>query len=318
MNNLTTMILKRLAFGVLTLFVISGLIFLAVQALPGDLTQAILGRSATPETVAAFRHELGLDLPPHVRYFQWISGIIKGDLGTSLANKRPISELIETRLYNTMFLACAAALISIPIAVGLGLMAALYRQSYLDKLISISTLSLISVPEYFVAYILVALLSVTFPVFPSLASVSPDMGLWDRLYVIALPVMTLTFVVTAHMMRMTRAAIINVLGSPYIEMARLKGIKKGRVILNHALPNALSPIINVVVLNLAYLLVGVVLIEVVFVYPGLGQLLVDSVSKRDLPVVQAISLIFAAIFVLLNLIADVLAIVTNPKHRYPK
>ncbi|TIO65368.1 ABC transporter permease [Mesorhizobium sp.] len=318
MNNLTMMILKRLAFGVLTLFVISGLIFLAVQALPGDLTQAILGRSATPETVAAFRRELGLDLPPYIRYFEWISGILKGDLGTSLANNRPIIELLETRLYNTLFLACAAALISIPIAIGLGMLAALYRQSLLDKLISISTLSMISFPEYFVAYILIALLSVTFPVFPSLASVSPDMGLWDRLYAIALPVLTLTFVVTAHMMRMTRAAIINVLGSPYIEMARLKGIKKGRVILHHALPNSLSPIINVVVLNLTYLVGGVVLIEVVFVYPGLGQLLVDSVSKRDVPVVQAISLIFAAVFVLLILAADILAILANPKHRHPK
>lgn len=318
MNNLTGMIVKRLAFGVLTLFVISGLIFLAVQALPGDLTEAILGRSATPETVAAFRRELGLDLPAHVRYFEWISGILRGDLGTSLANQRPIVELLETRLYNTLFLACAAALISIPIAIGLGMLAALYRQSLLDKLISVSTLSVISFPEFFVAYILIAVLAVMFPVFPSLASVNPGMGLWDRVYVIALPVLTLTFVVTAHMMRMTRAAIINVLGSPYIEMARLKGIKRGRVILHHALPNALSPIINVVMLNLAYLVGGVVLIEVVFVYPGLGQLLVDSVSKRDLPVVQAISLIFAAVFVLLILAADVLAILANPKHRHRK
>ncbi|MER9959156.1 ABC transporter permease [Mesorhizobium australicum] len=318
MNIVTMMILKRLAFGVLTLFVISVLIFLAVQALPGDLAQAILGRDATPETVAVFRHELGLDLPAHIRYFEWISGILKGDLGTSLATKRAIIELLETRLYNTLFLACAAALISIPIAIGLGVLAALYRQSLLDKVISISTLGLISFPEFFVAYILIALLSVTFPVFPSLASVNPGMGLWDRLYGIALPVLTLTFGVTAHMMRMTRAAIINVLGSSYIEMARLKGIKKGRIILYHALPNSLSPIINVVALNLAYLVVGVVVIEVVFVYPGVGQLLVDSVSKRDLPVVQAISLLFAAVFVLLNLLADVLAVLSNPKQRHPK
>ena len=317
-ENLTTLILKRLAFGLVTLVVISVLIYLGVEALPGDLAEAILGQSATPENVAALRRELGLDRPPLERYFDWISGVLQGDLGTSLANGRPISDLLGNRLQNTLFLAGTAAVISIPIAVGLGIAAALYRESSFDKFISITTLSAISLPEFFIAYILIALFSVEFRIFPSVANVNVNMGFWDRLYLIALPVLTLTMVVTAHMMRMTRAAIINVLASPYIEMARIKGIKKTRVIVHHATPNALSPIINVVILNLAYLVVGVVLVEVVFVYPGLGQLLVDSVSGRDLPVVQCSCLIFAAVYVLLNLLADVLAILANPRLRHPK
>ena len=317
-ENLTNLILKRLAFGLVTLVVISVLIYLGVEALPGDLAEAILGQSATPENVAALRRELGLDRPPLERYFDWISGVLQGDLGTSLANGRPISDLLGNRLQNTLFLAGTAAVISIPIAVGLGIAAALYRESSFDKFISITTLSAISLPEFFIAYILIALFSVEFRIFPSVANVNVNMGFWDRLYLIALPVLTLTMVVTAHMMRMTRAAIINVLASPYIEMARIKGIKKTRVIVHHATPNALSPIINVVILNLAYLVVGVVLVEVVFVYPGLGQLLVDSVSGRDLPVVQCSCLIFAAVYVLLNLLADVLAILANPRLRHPK
>ncbi len=317
-KNLTNLILKRLAFGLVTLVIISVLIFLGVEALPGDLAETILGQSATPENVAALRRELGLDRPPLERYFDWISGVLQGDLGTSLANGRQISDLLENRLQNTLFLAGTAAVISIPIAVGLGIAAALYRESSFDKFISIATLSAISLPEFFIAYILIALFSVEFRIFPSVANVNVDMGFWDRLSLIALPVITLTMVVTAHMMRMTRAAIINVLASPYIEMARIKGIKKTRVIVHHATPNALSPIINVVILALAYLVVGVVLVEVVFVYPGLGQLLVDAVSGRDLPVVQSSCLIFAAVYVLLNLLADVLAILANPRLRHPK
>jgi peptide/nickel transport system permease protein len=317
-RGLYALIAKRLFFGVVTLFVISVLIFLGVEALPGDLAQAILGQSATPETVAAFRKELGLDRPPVERYLDWIGAVLTGDLGTSLANGRPIAELLGTRFVNTMILAGTAAVLSVPVAVGLGIAAALYRESIFDRLVSISTLIAISFPEFFIAYILISVLSVELRLFPSMASIGPDTGLWQHLYAISLPVLTLMLVVSAHMMRMTRAAIINVLANPYIEMARLKGIRKARVVVHHALPNSLSPIINVVILNLAYLVVGVVLIEVVFVYPGMGQLLVDSVSKRDLPVVQTSSLIFAAVYVFLNLLADVLAILANPKLRHPK
>ncbi|MBT4888905.1 MAG: ABC transporter permease [Rhodospirillales bacterium] len=318
MDGLTLMILKRLAFGVVTLFVISLIISLGVELLPGDLAQAMLGQSATPETLAAFRKELGLDQPMYVRYLTWITGILQGDLGTSLASHRPVVDLLGGRLGNTIFLAAVSAAIAVPVAVILGMLAALYRESWFDKFISMTTLSTISFPEFFVGYILVLFLAVEFNVFPSIAKLNSRMDFFDQLYAISLPAITLTLVVIAHMMRMTRAAILNVMTSPYIEMATLKGMTRSRIIVKHAFPNALSPVINVIVLNLAYLVVGVVVVEVVFVYPGLGQLLVDSVSKRDLPVVQASVMIFASTYVLLNLTADVLAIISNPKLRHPK
>jgi len=318
MKGIVSLVVKRLALGLVTIIVISVLIFVGVEALPGDLAEAILGQEATPETVAAFRKELKLDLPPHVRYFAWLGGFLKGDLGNSLANGRPIAELIGWRFANTIFLAAVSAVIAVPIAVILGILAALYRNSLFDKTISMITLSTISFPEFFVAYILIALLSVQIVIFPSISNINNQMPFWDKIYAIILPCLTLSLVVIAHMMRQTRAAIINILASPFIEMAHLKGLKRLRVIVLHAFPNALSPVINVIALNLAYLVVGVVIVEVVFVYPGLGQLLVDSVSKRDIPVVQASGLIFAATYVSLNLLADVLSIISNPRLRNPR
>jgi peptide/nickel transport system permease protein len=312
------MIARRLALGVLTLFVVSLIISLGVELLPGDLAQAILGQAATPETVAAFRKELGLDLPLYQRYFDWLFGMMQGDMGTSLANKREISELIGGRLKNTLFLASLAAIISVPLAITLGIFAALYRNSFYDRAVNVLTLSSISFPEFFVAYILILFLSVKAGWFPSISNISPDLSILEQAYRCALPALVLTLVVIAHMMRMTRAAIINLLASPYIEMASLKGMSRGRIIVKHALPNALAPIINVIVINLAYLVVGVVVVEVVFVYPGLGQLLVDSVSKRDIPVVQASALLFAGTYILLNLTADVLSIATNPRLMHPR
>jgi peptide/nickel transport system permease protein len=318
MQSLSSMITKRILWGVLTLLAISLLIFIGVEALPGDLAEAVLGQNATPETVQAFRTELKLDLPPHVRYFSWINDFLHGDLGTSLANGRPIIDVIGWRFANSLFLAALTALFAIPLAIFLGLLAAIYRDTWFDKSISIVTLSAISLPEFFVAYILIAVLSVQMLLFPSISTINEQMSFLEKLHAMFLPCLTLTLVVVGHMMRMTRAAIINVLSSPFIEMAKLKGIPRKRIIVKHALPNALSPIINVVVLNLAYLVVGVVVVEVVFVYPGLGQLLVDAVSKRDLPVVQASGLIFAATYVSLNLTADVLSMLSNPKLRNPK
>ncbi|MFQ5436258.1 MAG: ABC transporter permease [Anaerolineae bacterium] len=318
MRQIISLVLKRIALGLVTMIVISLLIFVGVEALPGDLATAILGQEATPETVAAFRRELKLDLPAHVRYFAWLGGFMKGDLGNSLANKRPVAELIGWRFENTIFLAASAAVVAVPVALILGILAALYRNSLFDKIISMVTLSTISFPEFFVAYILIALLSVQVVIFPSISNINDQMSLWEKLDAIVLPCLTLTLVVVAHMMRQTRAAIINILASPFIEMARLKGIKRLRVIVLHAFPNALSPVINVVAINLAYLIVGVVIVEVVFVYPGLGQLLVDSVSKRDIPVVQASGLVFAATYVGLNLLADVLSILSNPRLRNPR
>ncbi len=316
MSDIWSMIVKRLALGLLTLFVISVIIFGATELLPGDLAQNILGQSATPETVAALRRELGLDLPAHTRYINWLLGALQGDFGTSLANKRPIADLIATRLSNTLFLAVYAAALSVPLSLVLGVLAALWRNSVFDRVANALALTSISFPEFFVAYILIFLLAQS-GLFPSMARMDPSTGFGEALYRTFLPALTLTLVVTAHMMRMTRAAIINLLASPYIEMARLKGMSPTRVILKHAVPNALAPIITVVALNLAYLITGVVVVEVVFVYPGLGQLMVDSVAKRDFPVVQAVALIFAAAYVLLNLTADVLSTLSNPRlvHR---
>jgi peptide/nickel transport system permease protein len=316
--KILTMVAQRLALGLLTLFVVSLIIFLGVELLPGDLAQAILGQAATPETVAAFRKELKLDLPAYERYLDWLGGMVQGDFGKSLANKREISELLGARLWNTLFLAAVAAVISVPLALTLGILAALYRNSFYDRAVNVATLSSISFPEFFVAYILILWLAVNIGLFPSISNIGPDLPFGARVERTMLPALTLTLVVVAHMMRMTRAAIINLLASPYIEMARLKGLKPGRVIIKHALPNALAPIINVVVINLAYLIVGVVVVEVVFVYPGLGQLLVDSVSKRDIPVVQACSLVFAMTYILLNLLADVLSILSNPRLLHPR
>lgn len=316
MLTIWTMIAKRLGLGLLTLFIISVIIFSATEMLPGDLAEAVLGQSATEETVAAFRRELGLDQPAYVRYGNWLAGAVQGDFGTSLANRRPISDLIATRLGNTLFLALYAAAIAVPLSLILGILAALFRNTVFDRGANALALTSISFPEFFVAYILIFVLAQS-GLFPSMTRMDTNTGLGEALYRAFLPALTLTLVVTAHMMRMTRAAIINLLASPYIEMARLKGVKPMRVILRHALPNALAPIITVVALNLAYLITGVVVVEVVFVYPGLGQLMVDSVSKRDIPVVQAVALIFAAAYVLLNLTADVLSTLSNPRliHR---
>ena len=331
MSNVLKIILQRLLLGLLTLFVVSVVIFAAVNMLPGDFAEVILGQGATPDAVAAIRRDLGLDQPLVLRYVHWLGGAVQGDLGTSFAQANfasfvgegaakgtTVMQQIAPRFENTMFLAGVTALIAVPFAVGLGILAALYRNTAFDKGANIFALSSISSPEFFLAYVLILFLAVMNPLLPSLSNIYDGMGLGQRIERTLLPALTLTLVVTAHMMRMTRAAIINLLASPYIEMARLKGMKPMHVIVRHALPNALAPIINVIALNLAYLITGVVVVEVVFVYPGIGQLFVDSVKLRDIPVVQACCLIFAAAYILLNLTADILSIVSNPRLRHPK
>jgi peptide/nickel transport system permease protein len=312
------MVIKRLAAGFVTIFLVSILIFLSIEALPGDPATAILGQQATPENLAALRKELKLDLPPHIRYLSWLGDFLQGNLGNSLSNKRPVSDVIGWRFSNTLFLAFSAALLAVPLAIIFGMLAALFRERWPDRILSMGSLAAISFPEFFVGYILIYIFSIKLGILPSVATIQDSMSFWTKIHIIILPCFTLLLVVMAHMMRMTRAAIIGVLTSPYIEMAKLKGVSEWPIIIRHAIPNVLSPIINVVVMDLAWLIVGVVVVEVVFVYPGLGQLLVDSVAKRDLPVVQASGLIFAATYILLNLTADILAIVTNPKLRIPE
>ncbi|MEQ8307819.1 MAG: ABC transporter permease [Hoeflea sp.] len=318
MGDISRLVLKRLGLGALTLLVVSILIFFAVELLPGDLAQAVLGQGATPETVAKMREQLGLDQPAPLRYFQWLGGALQGDFGVSLISGERVSETIAPRFRNTLFLAAYAAVIAVPISIVLGVIVALLRNSVFDRVANVLTLTSISSPEFFLGYILILYLAVNTGMFPALANLREGMSLPELLHRTFLPALTLVLVVTAHMMRMTRAAIISLLASPYIEMARLKGTPPWKVIVRHALPNAWAPIINVVALNLAYLITGVVLVEVVFVYPGIGQLLVDAVAKRDFPIVQACCLVFAATFILLNLAADVGAILTNPRLRHPK
>lgn len=325
-HPVTKTILERLGLGLATLFVVSVIIFSAIEMLPGDFGQAILGQAATQEAVAAFRRELGLDQPAYLRYLQWVGGALQGDLGTSFSGRnasgidrsRAVVDLIAPRLWNTLFLAGLTAVIAVPVALALGVSTALFRNSVYDRTVNTATLTTISFPEFFVAYILILLLASLYPVFPSLANVDDSTPLAERAFRTALPALTLTLVIVAHMMRMTRAAIINLLASPYIQMARLSGASQTEVIIKHALPNAWAPIATVIAFNLAYLVVGVVVVEVVFVYPGVGQLMVDAVTSRDIPVVQGCALIFAITYILLNLIADIIGIITNPRLLHPK
>jgi peptide/nickel transport system permease protein len=309
---------QRIALGLLTLFLVSVLIFAGTEILPGDVATAVLGQSATPDAVEAIRRSLGLHDPAVVRYLNWLRAFLTGDVGTSLATGRPVGPDLWLRLTNTFFLAGTAAAIAVPLALILGITTAIFRDSLYDRLANILGLAAISLPEFFVGYLLILLLSVQLGWLPSLAMVSPEMSLAARLETIALPTITLVLAVLAYIMRMTRTAVLDVMAHPYIEMAVLKGVPPWRLVLQHALPNALAPIIQVIAFNLAYLVVGVVLVEVVFVYPGIGQYLVDAVSKRDVTVVQACGLVFGATYVGLNVLADILVIFVNPRLRYAR
>ncbi|SFS37787.1 peptide/nickel transport system permease protein [Sulfitobacter marinus] len=318
MHPILKLIAQRLALGLLLLLAASVLIFAGTSILPGDVAQSILGQSATPEALANLRRELGLNDPAVTRYFAWLGGVLQGDLGTALTNGRDIAESLGGRLKNTLFLAFWAAAISVPLAIFLGLLAVRYKDRWPDKLISAVTLTTISIPEFMIGYVLIYWVAIKWRMFPSVSIINESMTLGAKLNAIAIPVMVLTLVVLAHMMRMTRAAILNVMQSAYIETAELKGLGMLKIIRKHAFPNAIAPIVNVVMLNLAYLVVGVVVVEVVFAYPGMGQYLVDHVSKRDVPVVQACGLIFAAVYIGLNLVADIVSILANPRLRHPK
>jgi peptide/nickel transport system permease protein len=317
-SPILALILKRVGMGLLLLFAVSVLIFAGTQILPGDVAASILGQSATPQALANLRESLGLNDPAWIRYGRWLGGVVTGDLGTALTSGQEIGPAIWPRLKNTLFLAFWAALVSVPLAILLGLVAVRYRNGFIDKLISAFALASTSFPEFFVGYLLVLFFAVKWQLFPGISTVYDGMPFLARMEAIALPATVLTLVVLAHMMRMTRAAILNVMQSAYIETAELKGLRPIEIIRRHAFPNAVAPIVNVVMLNMAYLVVGVVVVEVIFVYPGMGQYLVDHVAKRDVPVVQAVGLIFAAVYIGLNIVADIAAIVANPRLRHPK
>ena len=318
MHPILKLVVQRIALGLLLLLAVSFVLFLGVEMLPGDTAQAILGQSATPVALANLREALGLNDPPLTRYFLWLGHALRGDLGVALTNGQDIAQAIGQRFGNTLFLAGIAGAIAVPLAITLGLIAARYAGRWPDKLISGVTLATISLPEFVAAYFVIFLLTQVVHLFQPVSMVFPSMTFWEKLNAVALPVIVLVMVVLAHMMRMTRAAILNVMQSAYIETAELKGLTPMQEIWRHALPNAVAPIISVVVINLAYLVVGVVVVEVVFSYNALGQYLVDHVAKRDLPVVQAVGIIFAAVYIGLNILADVVGIVANPRLRHPK
>ena len=308
----------RLIIGVGMVLGVSVLIFVGTQLLPGDVAQAILGQSATPEALANLRADMGLNDPAYLRYWHWLTGALHGDFGKALSNGQNISQALGKRLANTLFLASCAAVVSVPLAIFLGLLAVRHRNGFIDRTISALGLASTSLPEFFVGYVLMYFFAVKYQWFTSVSTVYDGMPLGQRLAAVILPVAVLTSAVLAHMMRMTRAAILNVMQSAYIETAELKGLGALKIIYRHALPNALAPIINVVRLNLAFLVVGVVVVEVIFVYPGMGQYLVDHVSKRDVPVVQACGLVFASVYIGMNMLADIAGVMSNPRLRHPK
>ena len=316
--TLSALIAKRLLLSVVILFAVSALIFAGTEILPGDVAQAILGQGATPELLANVRLRLGLDDPVLVRYWRWLGSVVTGNLGTSLVSGTDIAGMLSERVSNTAMLAGATALIAVPLSVGLGLLCALKPGGLLDRTISAVSLSLISVPDFLVAIVLVMIFSVNLGWLPAIANIRPDQDALAIARQMVLPVTVLVFTVLAHMVRMTRSAVINVLSSPATEMAILKGVPRARLLLVHALPNALAPIVNVVVLNLAYLISGIVVVETLFNFSGLGRLMVEAVSTRDIPVVQACALLFCAVYVILNLVADVVSVVSNPRLRYPR
>jgi peptide/nickel transport system permease protein len=311
------MLLKRLTVSVALLWGASALIFAGTQMLPGDAAQAVLGQHVSAESLAALRGQLGLDKPAVVRYGRWLIGALRGELGRSSINDQDVASAVERRFGNTLFLAGCAAAVSVPLALSLGMLSVLYRETWVDRLVSILTIAAVSLPEFFSGYLLIFLFGAYLQWFPTNAVIFDGMSLAERLYAIALPCATLALAVVGHMMRMARAMLLDVMSSPYIETALLKGLSPFRIIWYHALPNALPPVINVVALNIAYLVVGVVVVEVMFVYPGMGQYMVDSVSKRDVPVVQACGMAFAAVFIGLNLIADIASVLANPRLRHP-
>ncbi len=312
------MVLKRVALGVLLIWVVSVVIFAMTQILPGDAAEMRLGQDATPETLAALRRELGLDRPAIVQYGLWLGRLVTGDLGLSVAGGATISSLIGNRIGNTLFMASVVTIIAVPLSVAIGLLAAMHPGGLVDRIVTSATLGLVAVPDFLIAVVLILLVSVQLGWFPAVSYLSGSESFLEALRALALPIITLLTAVSSQMIRMTRAGVLNVLNSPYIEMAILKGVPRRRIILRHALLNAIGPIVNIIALNLAYLVGGVVVIETVFSYPGLAKLMVDGVQNRDMPVVQACAMIFCSSYILLILVADVASIMSNPRLRMPR
>jgi peptide/nickel transport system permease protein len=309
------LLLQRFALALLTLLMVSVVVFMITNLLPGDAAEESLGQAATPEAVAALRTQYGLDQPAPERYARWLASIVGGNPGTSLVSGKPVAELIGTRLPSSLVLAGVTAAVSVPIALALGIVSAMLRGSVFDRAVNITAVSLVSVPEFLIATLAVLLFAVKLRWLSALSHTADiaSFGQFVRAY--AMPVFTLCCVIVAQMARMTRAAVIDQLDSPYVEMARLKGARPVRIVLKHALPNAIGPIANAVALSLSYLLGGVLIVETIFNYPGIANLMIDAVTTRDIPLVQACAMIFCGAYLLLVMLADVCAIVANPRLR---
>jgi peptide/nickel transport system permease protein len=313
------LILKRLGIGLITVFAVSIIIFAGTKVLPGDAAQIRLGQQATVENVAAMRERLGLDKSYVQQYLGWLSNFVRGDFGVSLASDTPISSLIAERYKNTVYVAVLTALIGVPISLMLGILAAMFPGSLYDRVLTFVSVSLVAAPEFFTATILVLLLVFALGIGNAVVVGSADgKGFFELIAHFALPITTLCFVIASQLIRMSRAAVLNVMSSPYIEMAILKGVPRRRIILRHALLNAIGPIVNVIALNLAYLVTGVVVVEVYFGYPGLATLIVQAVQTRDFVLIQGLGMLFCMTYVVLMLIADIAAIASNPRLRHPK
>ena len=309
------LLLQRFALALLTLLLVSVVVFMITNLLPGDAAEEALGQSATPEAVAALRAQFGLDQPAPQRYAHWLMNIVRGDAGASLVSGKPVASLIADRLPSSLVLAGVTAAVSVPLALALGILSAMLRGSIFDRAVNIGAVALVSVPEFLIATLAVLLFAVKLRWLSALSHTDEIGSFTDFVRSYAMPVFTLCCVIVAQMARMTRAALLDQLGAPYVEMARLKGAGPVRVVLVHALPNAIGPIANAVALSLSYLLGGVLIVETVFNYPGIANLMVDAVTTRDIPLVQACAMIFCGAYLLLVMLADILAIVANPRLR---
>jgi peptide/nickel transport system permease protein len=308
-------ILVRVAIGVATLLAVSAIVFLGTEALPGDAAQAVLGQTATPQLLHQYRHDWGLDRPVLTRYGDWLSGCVRGDLGKSLPSGDPVSKIISDKARNTFALAIATLIVLVPLSVGLGILSAVRRDSVLDQAVSSSTLTLIATPEFVVGTLLAVVVAVWLGWLPPVSLVDATRPITSQLDLLVLPVLALLAAAVAQTIRMVRATMIDVLQSDYVQMARLKGVAPWNVMLRHALPNALGPTIQILAFTVGWLIGGVVVVETVFQYPGLGLTFRNAVSARDLPTVEAIAMVVTGVYVVVNLLADIAVILLNPRLR---
>ncbi|OAV62078.1 ABC transporter permease [Enteractinococcus helveticum] len=316
---MTKMIFKRLGISVFILLAVSIVVFVATLLLPGDPARAILGQQATPERIAALNAQMGLDEPPVQRYFGWLAGLFTGDLGTSVSTGGAVTELLGETVVNSLVLLAAAAIIAVPAGILLGIYSAFHRATKRETGITWLSLILAAMPEFVVGIALITLFATgVFRILPAVTMAPPGTRVWEYPLQLILPALTLVIVVTPYIVRMTRATMIEALGSGHVEMARLKGVPERQVTLRHALPHAIGPVAQVIAIQLAWLVGGVVVVEYLFRYPGVGQALIDAVNNRDVQVVQAISLLVAVVYVIVNLLADVVGILANPRLRSAK